>query len=280
MKKYILIFLLMPVFAFAQKSGGTIGSGNVGTVTSVGLTVPTGLSVSGSPVTGSGVLGITNNMAAGFVKSAGVGLSFTSATIQSSDISSLAVLLGGNTGPITAGTNNATPFHLETNNTRRLSIPSSGIANTPASTKALVLSSTDSLGYTTLQSSSWDNTVTQSGSDTLLNSASGYGHFTRVGNVVTFTVRIEIALTNTGNANTVYISPPIASAFSTAQSDVIGTATLDSQGLSSANTARQRALLFADTVDDKIGISFDPVASLTYPENRMYISASGSYLIQ
>lgn len=202
------------------------------------------------------------------------------AVVDSTTADARFAILGGNDGAITLGTNNATPFHLETNNTRRLSIPSSGIANTPASTKALVLSSTDSLGYTTLQSADWTNTVTQSGSDTLQNSAIGYGHFTRVGNYVTFTLRIEIALTSSGNANTVYISPPVASTFATAQTDVIGTATLDSQGLSSANTARQRALVFADTVNDKIGVSFDPVASLSYPENRMYISVTGSYPIQ
>src|SRR5690606_6107648 len=107
-----------------------------------------------------------------------------------------------------------------------------------------------------------------------------YGHFQRIGNYVTFTLRIEIALTGTGDANTVYINPPVASNFATAATDVIGTANVDSQGLSSADKPRQRCLVFASTADDKIGISFDPVASLAYPENRVYISASGSYIIQ
>jgi hypothetical protein len=131
-----------------------------------------------------------------------------------------------------------------------------------------------------LTSSTFTATVTQSGSDTLQNSAQCYGHFTRVGSIVTFTVRIEIALTSAGSSNTVYFDPPIASDFTVAESDAIGAANLGAQSLSGANTAQQRCILFASDSDDKIGISFDPVASLTYPENRQYISASGSYVIQ
>ena len=87
MKNIIFLFLLIPAFVFAQKGSGTIGSGNVGTVTSIGLTAPTGFTVSGSPVTGAGTIGLTNNLSAGFVKSVGVGLAFTSSAIQESDIS-------------------------------------------------------------------------------------------------------------------------------------------------------------------------------------------------
>lgn len=188
--------------------------------------------------------------------------------------------IAGNTGSITLGTNNTTPLHLETNNTRRLSIPSSGITASTTASKMLTLDSNDSLKYNTVISSEWDNTVTQSGSDTLLNSASGYGHFQRVGNYVTFTLRIEIALTNSGTTNTFYIDPPVASNFVNTASDVVGVASMDTQSLSSANTAKQRCLLFASTGDDKIGISIDPVSGLTYPENRMYVSVSGSYVIQ
>lgn len=180
----------------------------------------------------------------------------------------------------TIGPAGARPMHFQTNGTRRFSIPSSGIAEANTSTKALVLSSNDSLGYKTLQSGAWSNTVTQSGADTLLNTATGYGHLTRVGNYVTFTLRIEVALTNSGNTNTLYIDPPVASNFTNTASDVIGTANMDTQSLSSNNTARQRALVFASTSDDKIGISIDPVASLNYPENRFYISVSGSYEIK
>lgn len=214
----------------------------------------------------------------------GNGTHFVSSAIQAGDVPDLGATyfkLGGNTATDpTLGTNNTEPLHFETAGTRRLSIPSSGIANAPASTKAVMLSADDSLQYKILQSDGFGSTVTQSGSDTLLNSALNYGHFQRVGDIVTFTVRIEIALVNTGAANTVYFDPPIASNFTAASTDVIGTASMDSQGLSSANTAHQRCLLFASDSDDKIGISFDPVASLSYPENRMYISASGSYIIQ
>ncbi len=56
--------------------------GRAGTVTSVGLSVPTGLSVAGSPVTSSGTLAISNNMAAGVVKSSGVGGSLTSGQVN------------------------------------------------------------------------------------------------------------------------------------------------------------------------------------------------------
>lgn len=187
------------------------------------------------------------------------------------------VLIGGNTR---LALEDDKGLDVYTNDTRRMTIGHNGIAENNAATKVVVLSSTDTVGWKTLQSSDWTGTVTQSGSDTLLNGAIGYGHFTRVGNIVTFTLRIEMALTVTGNANTVYIDPPIASNFTTAASDVIGVAGLDSQGLSSANTPKQRALLFASDSDDKIGISFDPVASLAYPENRVYISASGTYIIQ
>lgn len=63
------------------------GTGS-GTVTSVAATVPTGFSISGSPITTSGTLAITNNLAAGFVSSAGVSGAFTSSsTIAGSAIS-------------------------------------------------------------------------------------------------------------------------------------------------------------------------------------------------
>jgi hypothetical protein len=130
-------------------------------------------------------------------------------------------------------------------------------------------------------SSNWSNTATiASSQDTLLNSNTAYGHFQRVGSVVNFTLRFHVALGSAGGANTVYINPPIASNFTQEASDVIGTATLDRQAQSTANVPRQRALLFASTSDDKIGVAYDPVASLSFPENRVYISVSGSYLIQ
>ena len=56
------------------------GGGGGGTVTSVGLTVPAGLSVTGSPVTSSGTLGITTALN-GIV--AGTGSGFTTVTVGS-----------------------------------------------------------------------------------------------------------------------------------------------------------------------------------------------------
>ncbi len=189
------------------------------------------------------------------------------------------VTKNGDSGNLTVGSNTAS-LHLESDGTRRMTIPEAGIAVTTTSTKALVLSNADSLGYKVLNQGAWNGTVTQSGTDTLLNSATGYGHLHRIGEIVTFTLRVEIALTNTGNTNTVYISPPVASNFSQETSDVIGTATIDAQGLSNSNIPQQRCLLFASTSDDKIGVSFDPPASLSYPQNRVYINVSGSYIVQ
>ena len=60
-------------------SGGTLtatGGGGSGTVTSVGLTMPSGFSVSGSPVTGSGTLSVTTSLN-GIIK--GTGSAFTAA---------------------------------------------------------------------------------------------------------------------------------------------------------------------------------------------------------
>lgn len=72
---------------------------NSGTVTSVALTVPTGLSVSGSPITSSGTFAITSNMAAGYVSSAGVGGALTSsATIPSTAITGVHTVAQGGTG--------------------------------------------------------------------------------------------------------------------------------------------------------------------------------------
>lgn len=67
------------IFTGVATSGGGGGSG---TVTSVAATVPTGFSVTGSPITSSGTLAITNNLAAGVVKSSGLGLSFTSGLVN------------------------------------------------------------------------------------------------------------------------------------------------------------------------------------------------------
>lgn len=96
-----------------------IGSVNsTGTVTSVDIAVPTGLTATGGPITTAGVININNNMAAGFVKSQGVGSGFI--TVDSIDLSTFVtgvldvphggtgnssfpaneILIGNGTGPI------------------------------------------------------------------------------------------------------------------------------------------------------------------------------------
>lgn len=73
-------------------SGGILSAtGSGGTVTSVGLSLPGGLSVSGSPVTGSGTLAVSAANTAGFWKNNGSGV-----TSWSTDGSSLTSLTAGN----------------------------------------------------------------------------------------------------------------------------------------------------------------------------------------
>lgn len=169
---------------------------------------------------------------------------------------------------------------LYTNNTRRATIPHNGITVNTAATKALMLNSADSLYYNVVQSADFTATVTQSGSDTLQNSAICYGFFERNGNIVSLNVRIEVAFLSAGAANTFYFSPPIASNFTTEKTDVVGRGGMDTQALSSTNIPQQRCLAFASTSDDKIGITVDPPNGLAFPDNRMYISVQVRYIIQ
>jgi hypothetical protein len=71
-----------------------------GTVTSVGLTVPSGLSVSGSPVTGSGTLAVTTSLN-GVVKGNGSGFSASAVNLASEVTGTLPVANGG-TGTTTS----------------------------------------------------------------------------------------------------------------------------------------------------------------------------------
>jgi hypothetical protein len=78
--------------AFSQVSTST------GSVTSVNATVPSGLTVSGVPITGAGTIAIGNNLSSGFVKSAGVGFGFTSSAfidLTSDVIGTLPLANGG-----------------------------------------------------------------------------------------------------------------------------------------------------------------------------------------
>lgn len=73
-----------------------------GTVTSVAVSVPTGLSISGTPITSSGTIAITNNMSAGVVKSSGVAGSLTSGTVAlTSEVSGTLPVANGGSGATT-----------------------------------------------------------------------------------------------------------------------------------------------------------------------------------
>lgn len=63
----------------------TGGGGGSGTVTSVALTMPTGFSVSGSPITGSGTLAVSTTLN-GYIKGNGTGFT-ASATVATTDLS-------------------------------------------------------------------------------------------------------------------------------------------------------------------------------------------------
>jgi hypothetical protein len=86
---------------------GVIGTG---TVTSVEMTVPSGFSVSGSPVTGAGTLGITTTLA-GALKGTGTG--FAAVTGSASDC----VRVDGSSGPCAATTPYSLSFSAATTNT-------------------------------------------------------------------------------------------------------------------------------------------------------------------
>lgn len=101
----------VPVLTYNDKglitgvSTAAIGSGT-GTVTSVGLTMPSGFSVSGSPVTTTGTLAVTTSLS-GMIK--GTGSGFTTGTAgtdyltPSTGVTSVNTLVGGVT--LAAGTN-------------------------------------------------------------------------------------------------------------------------------------------------------------------------------
>lgn len=81
----------------------TIASTSTGTVTSVGLTMPTGFSVSGSPVTSSGTLGVTTSLN-GVIKGNGSGFSASNVGLTS-EVTGILPVANGGTGlsSLTAG---------------------------------------------------------------------------------------------------------------------------------------------------------------------------------
>lgn len=78
------------------KGDGTCGALSAGTVTSVGLTMPSGFSVSGSPVTSSGTLGVTTTLN-GPVRGNGSGL-ITGNTSLTTEVSGILPVANGGTG--------------------------------------------------------------------------------------------------------------------------------------------------------------------------------------
>lgn len=85
MKRYIitlLAFLPMISMGWIGPFPGGTGGGGSGTVTSVGMSVPSFLSVSGSPVTTSGTLAVTLNGSSIPVSSGGTGATTASAAIN------------------------------------------------------------------------------------------------------------------------------------------------------------------------------------------------------
>jgi parallel beta-helix repeat protein len=98
---------------YGTDSGGNKGyfslPSGTGTVTSIALTVPTGLSVTGSPVTTSGTLAITTSLN-GVVKANGSGFS-TSAVNLTSEVTGTLPITSGGTGATVANTalNNLLP---------------------------------------------------------------------------------------------------------------------------------------------------------------------------
>lgn len=114
------------------------GGGGSGTVTSVGLTMPTGFSVSGSPVTTSGTLAVTTTLN-GPLRGDGTGFTTGNINLASEVTGTLGVgnlpasvlLDGGNTtgSTVTAGTNDAQSLALEVNNITRATLNTSGIWN-------------------------------------------------------------------------------------------------------------------------------------------------------
>ena len=87
--------------AISQATGAqmkTFFNTGTGTVSSVGVSVPAGLTASAA-ITTSGTISITNNLAIGIVKSAGVGLGFISGNIAlGSEVAGILPVANGGTG--------------------------------------------------------------------------------------------------------------------------------------------------------------------------------------
>ena len=176
-------------------ANGVALTGNLGTVTSVAATVPSFLSISGSPITSSGTLAITLSGTALPTTSGGTGLtSFTSGgVVYASSTSALAtssaftfngtnVSFTGNLIPTTAG---------------------KGInftANTPQSGMTSQL-----LNW--YEEGTWTPTFANL---TVVGTPTYTGKYTRIGRMVSFTLRIQATTSTTSGAGATYFNQPIA----------------------------------------------------------------------
>jgi len=136
----------------------------------------------------------------------------------------------------------------------------------------------------TLNGDAWSanaSIANSSRTDTLTNSLA-YGFFQRVGPIVNFTVKFEVALNSDTTSNVVSVSPPYASDFTDEKVDVGGTATINAGGVYGGAALKvERCILYADPTTNKISISYTvDKQGGTYPSNRVIVSASGSYIVQ
>ena len=81
----------------------SVPGGNAGTVTSVGITVPTGFSVSPASITSSGTFAITTPLTNGIAKVNSGGFTSGAVNIASTEVSGTLPIANGGTGAVTAG---------------------------------------------------------------------------------------------------------------------------------------------------------------------------------
>lgn len=117
-------------YANGSKWNRLLSEGGTGTVTSVGLTMPTGFSVSGSPVTNSGIIAITTELN-GYVKANGSGFT-AAATIPFADVTD-----ANNATNLTTGT--LANARLTTNVGYSISHAIGGGASTAAGTSEFII---------------------------------------------------------------------------------------------------------------------------------------------
>jgi len=210
----------------------------------------------------------------------GTGSSFNSLSTKFAILQNGKIDVRG-TNPTIGTINATTPLHFETNGTRRFSIPSSGIATAPASTKALVLSSTDSLGYREMASGTYYPTVAMtSGTDTILNTYAS--HYSRNDSIITVHGKCKIGWETATTLTSFTITLPVASAFTDDNNDASGTVTISQteQGVD-LGTASSQVRISAENTTDKLIVNVQPMGSTVVGyKRRNYISWSVSYKVK